>query len=63
MYTHPCKELSKAYEMDKTRLENGRGVIPNTFGRLDLYGNLDFGQRWTILLLFRETLDMKKLTC
>ena len=30
--------------MDRTRLENGRGVIPNTFGRLGVSGNLGFGQ-------------------
>ena len=27
--------------MNKTRLGNGRGIIPNTFGRPFCFGNLD----------------------
>ena len=38
--------------MNTTRLENDRGIIPNTFGRLLHSGGLRFGQCWTVLLLY-----------
>ena len=33
----PVKTELKQMKVNNTRLENGRGVIPNTFGRPDLY--------------------------
>ena len=44
----------KYIEMNRARLENGRGTIPNTLGRPELHGNLNLGQCWTALLVFRK---------
>ena len=48
--------------MNKTRLENGQGIIADTSGRLFDSENLDLGPFWTFLLLFREKLELKKPT-
>ena len=37
-------------------LGNGRWMIPDTFGRPDLYGNLDLGQLWTSKCHFQSKL-------
>ena len=46
--------------MNKARLGNGRGIIPNTFGKPFYIGNLDVCQLWTLLVLFRGDLICKK---
>ena len=48
-----CPKRSKLIKVGKWS-----GVIPNKSGRLVLYGNIDFGQFWTILFPFWETLDL-----
>ena len=58
----PIKNIQKPVKMSKTRLENGRGIIPDTSGRPLYSGNLDGGQCWAFLFLFREKLELKKLT-
>ena len=46
--------------MNKTWLENGRGVIPNKFEGLLYSGNLDSDEIGTSLHEFREHMDLKK---
>ena len=38
----PSRKYYNTIRINRTRMENGLGVIPKTFARLFLYGNIDF---------------------
>ena len=50
----PLQQNLKHIQIHKTRLEDGQGIFPNTFGKSFYYGDLDVCQLETFLRLCRE---------
>ena len=51
----PSNTNLKTIKITKTRLENGWGIIPNTFGKLFYSEDLDIGACLTIVLYFEKS--------
>ena len=59
-YTHPFKKSKKNITMNKARLENGWGILPNNFEKPLYSGNFDFCKMLTFLLLFLDNINLNK---